>query len=1302
MVNIKIDPFTLFIGNVESTEITENLLNIQISNVSGNIYVLNFSSIGTKKLNITDDSKIIFEEMPLKNIKYIKDFIQDLKAEDGLVVLGGERLVNYSDNLPIIKKEFFDVENKMHFLESEDWESFVDEVEELFQTALNEISACFILLIADGNTRERINELSKSKENFSIMCFEYGSDNSFELENLQRALIHKISKLSIADALKVIDDNRDKLGDRTADYFCAIAYINNGAITEAIATLEKHVTTLENVQKLILVDLYTQILEFDKAENILNELFQSDRYLNGLLEAAFRFMNKSDRFDKKEWLDIAQKIDSNNPAVIEFSGSYYSREGDYKKAAIKFRELRDIHENSDYYELVARMNDILGDSYSENEAIAYIEELLIEFPNLKTEAYKRLMNYLIKHKNSPYAAYSIANKVDLNNMNSNVVHIIKQKLEILKDVKLAARALGKIKPFSSKKVDHKIYLMKERTKALIESIPILANDNTGYLIWRDYISSQNNEVWIFSLHKGILEMLLDGGTLVSDLTKDSYINKIEGISLSNLNRIFSEIESEDLSIKNKMEPASILLLRGLRDGKVRLKETFESIGEMIEVVLKSGEFIESKEHSLWSKYYLSINLSLLGEHQKANEIALTIFEYKKMMGKEYESLGILLGIIAWGNSQFRLGNEVEGIACLLAAYRFNQLKELNIYEPFLEEGTAMLTRFFNNHTEFLNNEDDLVIIKNYCEKIAPYGESLKDLILVRTQQDQDRIKELEINISESDYQDSNWIRDIIVLFNSYLTDNQGVKALELVEKYFGEIYIELENRLDIRADILSSFADAYFKVKPIQENFIKAIYYYELALEDLKKRKNVSHKEERSNISEKFIGTVRDYIEICALIYGSRDTEESLKGMMYTKILNAIPLLTPSSIIEQKSYNLNKELTKEMIDLDNKLKILKEEFARLYANNSPESELIISKGKEIAEITMVLKKFHPYHQELPHIQNTSIIDLQNNLNEDEIFSQVIITNLSIIILLVVKHEIQIHVKLVPESEIIFEEFSKEVQKKSSSKIKELNEAISLLIGRELIRELSIKSYNTLYVCLDYRMGLYPINSIEISGIILIDKVKSIINIMDHSIVGNRRESPIHTKGQIANRILGNNADNNLIKISHWLLENENENFIALANVSDEIQTLTEQLKDLDVSLLILYGHGISDPNSTITTGAIGIEGKTKLIELEKLLEELPDIDSLILISCSGGTLNNIHPEKSSGVWTTILEKFEGNIVSCKWDVPTKPTIFIMNELINILREDNLKLSESLLLAQKRAKKECANIAEWAGLQFWMN
>ena len=150
MSTIKIDPLTLFIGNVESIEIVENLLSIKNQNIKGNIYVLNFSSVDLKRSGEIYNHKIKLVEMPLKNKGYIVDFIRSMDIEDGLIVLGGEKLVNYNDNISIIKKEFFNNENKMHFLESEDWISFVNDIDDIFQEVSEKISACFILITAEN------------------------------------------------------------------------------------------------------------------------------------------------------------------------------------------------------------------------------------------------------------------------------------------------------------------------------------------------------------------------------------------------------------------------------------------------------------------------------------------------------------------------------------------------------------------------------------------------------------------------------------------------------------------------------------------------------------------------------------------------------------------------------------------------------------------------------------------------------------------------------------------------------------------------------------------------------------------------------------------------------------------------------------------------------------------------------------------------------------------------------------------------------------------------------------------------
>lgn len=1293
----KIDSFTLFISSVESRKVIEHILSIYKEVEKRNIYIVNFSSIKSEILFHEIKSNIVLVEMPLNNKDYLDNLIKKMNNEDFLVIVGAEKLTKYTKRIPNIKNDSFNLKNNLYLLNNGNWGEFVDDIDDVFRVAIDKISSCFVLLVVDNETRDKVIELSTNKQHYSIIGMESGTSNS-HYEIVQKKIIESIPNLSLNKSIELINDNKNVLDAETVDYLYAIAYISNGEINSAINIYENKGDRLSNSNKLILANLYIKTSDINKAEELLDFLIQNDMYINGLIPILFSFISKFKRYDKNDWIKIIERIDPKNERLTEYYGNFYTRNEEYEKAAKKFRELVNVSKHSTYYELLARINEILANSYNENKAIAYIEEFLIESPEHKNEAYNILMRYLIEFKNSPYTAYSISNKIDFTNVDLDTIQIIKRKLDILKDIKTASRALGKIKPHIKK--EDSLYLMKERTRVLIESIPVLSHESNGYLFWREYIDAQNNDVWIRSLQKSVLELLQEDSYSFESLPDNSYINEIEKSDVNSIDIRFDHLDREDVALNRNLEITSIQSLRGIRNQEIDYREIFNSIDELIEVVLTQGEMISSKEHSIWSKYYLSIIVSMLGEHQKANEIALTMFEYKKIIGKEYESLSILLGLIAWGNSQLRIGNEVEGIACLVASYKFNRQNKMDIYEPFLEEAPAMLTRFFNNNNEALKNKNELAIISDFCEKIAPYGESLMELVTINSEKSSDRINELENHINK--YKSDSNVRVIISLFNFYLVNNEGKKALNLIENYFGKIYFGLENRLDVRAEILCSIADAYFRINPNIDNFIKALHFYELSLKDLNKRKNVTQKKERSTISEKLTETVRSYLEICALVYSAADVGQSLKQELYMKILNAVPLLTADSIIEQKNYNINKNLTIEMVNLEKKFNVLKEEFTNLYANNAPDSEVIILKSKEIADVQMTLKKHHPYHQALPIVSNTSIADMRKVLKIDEIFVQIIVTNFSIIILIISNKEIKIRVKLCTDSEKIFEQFSQEVQKNHSIKIKELNKIISQLIGDDIIKELREHNFKSLYVSLDHKMGLYPINSIESNGEFLIDKIESITNILDLSILSKKRETEFNLEGQIFNRVLGNNQEKNLMKINNWLLDTNFNNFNHLENSSDEILTISNSIKNLDTSLLILYGHGISDPNSSLSTGAIGIEGKNKLINLEELLSSIKNVDNLVLISCRGGMLNNVNPEKSLGVWTTILENFEGNIICCKWDVPTDSSIFTLNELLKILQQDNMKISKALLCAQKQTIKNYPNISEWAGLQFWIN
>ena len=108
-----------------------------------------------------------------------------------------------------------------------------------------------------------------------------------------------------------------------------------------------------------------------------------------------------------------------------------------------------------------------------------------------------------------------------------------------------------------------------------------------------------------------------------------------------------------------------------------------------------------------------------------------------------------------------------------------------------------------------------------------------------------------------------------------------------------------------------------------------------------------------------------------------------------------------------------------------------------------------------------------------------------------------------------------------------------------------------------------------------------------------------------------------------------------------------------------------------------------------------------MIQLRDILEVI-DVENLFLISCVGGTPNNSNPEISSGTWTSIFERFSGNIVSCKWSVPTKDTMELLEIMFELMINKNMSIGKSLLAAQKIMKDNGKEQTKWAGVEYWIN
>ena len=155
------------------------------------------------------------------------------------------------------------------------------------------------------------------------------------------------------------------------------------------------------------------------------------------------------------------------------------------------------------------------------------------------------------------------------------------------------------------------------------------------------------------------------------------------------------------------------------------------------------------------------------------------------------------------------------------------------------------------------------------------------------------------------------------------------------------------------------------------------------------------------------------------------------------------------------------------------------------------------------------------------------------------------------------------------------------------------------------------------------------------------------------------------------------------------------------NNSDDLSKLSELTASEDITTVIIYGHGVPDPQGSLIDGAQELKAK-KLIRIDDIIDQLHNVKNLILISCRGGSPYSGSHENSTGTWATMLENFKGNIISCKWDVPTKSSIFIVNEMMEQIKYKNVEIDEALILAQRKAREHYGNPMYWGGIEFWKN
>lgn len=1244
--------------------------------VKGKIYIISYRALNNELKSQYLNEKYVWMDRMSQSFVQIENTIKKLNKDDIVVVCGGERLTHILPHNSIATVKMWEKESNLHLQEDEDWKTFSRNLDSLYYKVQASVTGLIFICNVNNKIAEQINTELEASENMSIMKMEElvsGKDKRLEAENILKLMKNQ----SLESCLEIINENAEKLSDEQINMCKAVAFFNNGNITTSIDILSADYEKLSNEQKSFLADLYILKNNQCSAQKIFEELYTIDCQQKGVYELGLRaYPEESKRYE--EILLEGIKYQADNLVIIESYANWLSFHENFKEAAKWFRRI-----DRPYHKLVAKVNDLLEEKQSDLKVVkAYIFDIVEEYPELKNEAILRIGLYALKD-NHYFEAYNIFKEANIEQVSEVTKMILRKKIEILMDTAKASKALRKIKPYA-KESDRELLIL-ERCAVLYQSIHVFSYDAEGFYCWRELLSCQQLDTWNKGIKKYVISILKKLNSMdISSKVKVSYIHNLK-------------INEEDLNGDN-----AIFCLRKSNCGEM----TFEKFGCTREEIVKGtyaiGEKAGTTTQKIWIRYYCSIGASVLNENpQDANSFSLALPETIVANDTYNKELCAALYLMSWGNAQFRLGNHIEGMACVNVA--MEKLIFINEITPVLEEGGNILTKYLVAYEDSFSEEEKKII----CEcvgKLSTYNQSLQPVWNKFSNSLSDLISEYKRRV-ENNEKDANWLIDLANLIQFLVQNEDYEAAMNYIKKNYIEAKKLLDQRRDIAAQVLHSWGKIIIMCEASEENVLWALDLMNEAIQQIQSRRNVYHQEERAALAEEYDMILRDYLGFAGAYYGASNLKHDIKDLLKKKILQKMAICLPLSIIEQKYYFKYKFVSEELETKSVELKTLKKEYGIMLKENKADTEEVNAVAKKIEALTKELVAKHPYYKSLDQYEGTDWQEIQRVLENDEVVYQYILTDLTVLSILVTRNWIDIRTKIVDasfDSPInAMKKYGNIVENSqlSSKEVDMYSDMISELVAQHLCEYVYNYDIKSVYVIPDVSKSIFPIAATRYKNEYLIDKVKEIVNFIDYKQLLIYIRKP-RVMSKIVNRLFGKPSDKSINKIKKWLTSRETENFNNILEMNDELDSL-QKLNDEEVDSIAIYGHGVKDPASEKAEGAQSIEGFNGMIQMRDILDNM-SAENLVLISCVGGTPNNINPEVSSGTWASVFERFNGNIVSCKWSVQTDDTIEIINQMYDYILNDNMNISEALLLSQCYMKNKGKGDLSWAGIEYWIN
>ncbi|OBR67662.1 hypothetical protein A7K91_22565 [Paenibacillus oryzae] len=1203
--------------------------------------------------------------------------LSEVEKNDLVVLLGGERLFNSLKGEGIFVKQYSDMSFRSFQQEQLPWQEIVDNIHEIHKSLQLQVQKFVCVITTETSCFDKITELFQANEEPEIFYIAIENDNSAEIYN---SIIKTISTGSLKESLEFITRYEEDISQKLISYYYAKAYEFNGLRKEAIEMYKSVIDILNSEEKVYLAELLLYDRKAEEAYKILKQTYQIDPWSKNIMKALIKTSKSLESVEHEKWIEEAINNNHQDEYVLQEIGNFFMNNGRFSDASIIWRKLYNVTKNP-YFEMMDRYCYIYDKDVKRETAEEVLQDVARNYPQLQDEVLFRLGLVCLNKYDSPLKSFQYLIKLSNDSESRNASEGALLRMKILQDPNTAVRALGKIKPFQNE--NHADRLANTIVDELIKDIYVLANNDVGYLKWGNFIErAQSEDSW--KEHLSI------------KLSKE--LAKWVAVSITPREESLSEDKTDGISVKT--------IIGNLRLAKTGIPQELEiDEQEFTENAIKVLSALGTVYDQLLGRYEASIILSLVGKNQLANDHALTILQLSSRIKDDHErKVTKILGLVAWGNSQYRLGNHIEGLSCLISVIPF--ALKLSIIQPLMDSSN-IITRWVIEHADTFTDADR----KNASDFISKFGgvtekDGLFAIESSMLQGDWNSAYQLlKPRVEKYDFS-SEWSGHFANLIAALVRLDREEEAVELINKYYNEAIIGMEKRKDIRFRALLSWSQIlFFNMSKLGVEAIRlAVTLLTTAIQDVEsKRQNVHHKTERAAITAEANDVYKLYLDMQGIIYITEGFSLEEKHRAKLELIKMFAVLSPRTLIEQLDYSNTSN--REIDDLKLEYDVLFDEVSRIQDYRLEEN---INKIEYFNSIKEQLTKNHPHFQALPLFTIKDIDEVRGILKIDEVFFKYIITSFGVVTLLVdkesefVTYRLGKITKLKHLDELLFQQLSVQPNNETEEQIKKICSELSIEIYGSLIHRLQAQDIKKVYVSPDITLKAFSTSLIRFENEWVISKLDNISNIIDMGYLLRSTSKKSETNTTLfAIGASNSGSDAAIPRAKSFAQSHASNKLIVLDDFGKHNSDLFSTCKTVRPKTLAIIAHGVPDPNSDLYSGAFSVHGTDASLSADDISDLCDYTDELILFTCRSGNAVGKHLESSTGVLSFVLGKKIGSMILCKWDVDVRPCLELLGHFS--LDENHEKPLYLMLSSGQRElikSKDYSHPVYWAGFELW--